>query len=1766
MNTKKEIWRFHGTPDEELAAAAVRPEGFHNLISATSVSGKAVRCDEGRAGVAADVDIEVGEADLVEAEFEDGMILYLSPESFENIFKSRRDRSADGDIKQFPRSFSVGFQQDRGIGNFVLKAFRVLKLKGWIAEHGAKTIAEKLEDQLIGGGGYLRWDRTNNAWKQVPFPEDTDKPILLFLHGTASCTEGSFGHLWQDGAEVWQALTREYGDNIYAFEHVSLSKSPIENAIELVETLPESTTLHLISHSRGGLIGELLCHAQLVRQRSPFVKEDFELFRREYHSQAGQLCKLGELLHGKKLKVGKFLRVACPARGTTLASERLDVYLSVLLNLAGLVTGLKSNPVFGFLQALALAVARKRTSPESLPGLEAMMPGSPFIAMLNRPGKTSTSPLAVIKGDIEASGIFQRLGVLMADAFYRADHDLVVNTDAMSGGVKRETWGAFLDRGGEVNHFRYFRNARTRRELIDVLLQPGLPASFTVPRSSRYVRSWEQSRGGRSGGPIAFVIPGLSGTNLEIEGTRIWLDLREIFRGRFRELAIDRNPEVGARLIMKGYYDDFMRFLGETHRVIPFPYDWRRSVLDASDRLAQSIAEQLDDGTGPIRLFAHSMGGLVVRGLMVRHPDLWEKLVAADGFRVILLGTPDRGSYSIFRLLVGQDGLSALLSLIDTRQDENQLLKMLAGFPGILELLPVYGETDAFGADIWEQLKQAMDSQLDELADNPISEFNPPTRWSPPEQSALDKAKETWTILSKAVFDRCYTAYIAGRAESTPLGLKITEAGRIIFTGTEKGDGRVPWEQGIPQNIPCWYIDAAHGDLVNHEASFEGLLEIAEKGDTNLLSRNRPATRSSSRPLLIPPQAVACYPDEKDIQRVFSGSEPWRKSREHEQDQVIQVSVVHCNLLFAKWPVMVGHYTGDAIVSAEKALDRLLSGRLQQRKALGLYPGRVPSSEVILVKNAGGQQKGAIVIGLGKVGELNIGDLSNSVRNGLKRYAMVRSELNEGDAQAASVSSLLIGSGEGGLTLQDVIVAILNGLLEANRALACNGRIRHQTIRNFQFVELYEDRAAHAQHILLGLRETPRFKNVIKVSPVLDQSPDGGRRRLAYIEDDGWWERILIKHDDGDESIKYVYLTNRARAESHLVVTQRRLVDRILEQATRSSDMDGRMSRLLFELLLPPEFKFRATRKRNLMLILDEASACYPWELLGYVDEEGNEQAPATQAGMMRQLESADFTRAPNMVRNHKALVAGDPLSSAPELPGARKEAKAVVRTLERQGFETTAYIRSTGLDIISALMTQEFQVIHLAAHGLYKYQADKDAPPVTGMLLDDELILTPAEIESIPYVPELVFINCCHLGRVDRQDKDYAGGRYKLAANLATQLIRKGVKAVVAAGWVVNDQAASLFAEEFYRAMFAGDSFGDAVQKARELTRRRFEKYNTWGAYQCYGDPGYRLTVAGSAAGEQQVPRFVCEQELIYELENLASDARSADEARIPLLKHELTAIVEHGIRKQWLDSARVQAAIGTAYAELDMFPDAIAAYARACQCEPSTGSIWLVEQLCNLQSLHAADLHDQGDVQGAWDLWTEARERLESLNRDSALKPSVERLALLGSIRKRQIMTKDRGFVGLLEDMRDRYTEADELAMSRDNESIKPYVRINRFTAQLLLSLYSESKDNRLPGNFATELGNLVEETVLCEFRSSNFMESIAHVESRLVQALFEENLAEQVGGILEEFQEKKKLLGSPRQFRSVLDNLQFLAHVLSGRRQEDAESISTIYLNLK
>jgi hypothetical protein len=208
---------------------------------------------------------------------------------------------------------------------------------------------------------------------------------------------------------------------------------------------------------------------------------------------------------------------------------------------------------------------------------------------------------------------------------------------------------------------------------------------------------------------------------------------------------------------------------------------------------------------------------------------------------------------------------------------------------------------------------------------------------------------------------------------------------------------------------------------------------------------------------------------------------------------------------------------------------------------------------------------------------------------------------------------------------------------------------------------------------------------------------------------------------------------------------------------------------------------------------------------------------------------------------------------------------------------------------------------------------------------------LAAGDVEQMDPVPEFVFINCCYSGQ-DGTEATVLGQRNYplLAASLAMQFIKMGAKAVVAAGWQVDDTDGLAFARQLYASLLQGETFGEAVRAAREaiLPAAGQTGSNTWGAYQCYGEPMWRLTNArrpqsySDKHGSGRLRRArdcLSAQELadcILQVVAVAGD--KPRDALLLQLDSLLEDLQRDPLRGKWLRRSQVRAAIGEAYREL--------------------------------------------------------------------------------------------------------------------------------------------------------------------------------------------------------------------------------------------------------
>ncbi|MGG5890102.1 CHAT domain-containing protein [Falsiroseomonas sp. HC035] len=772
----------------------------------------------------------------------------------------------------------------------------------------------------------------------------------------------------------------------------------------------------------------------------------------------------------------------------------------------------------------------------------------------------------------------------------------------------------------------------------------------------------------------------------------------------------------------------------------------------------------------------------------------------------------------------------------------------------------------------------------------------------------------------------------------------------------------------------------------------------------------------------------------------------------------IRLTVAHGHLAFARHPVLVGHYEGDTFAGSEAQLDRALGFRLTERRRLGLYPG--PFGSVTVVVDPAARPCGAVVVGLGQSASLSMGPLRQTLRHGLLAFAAAEEDRRRaadrpaGARQKAEpiplgLSVLAVGTGDGGLAVANGVIALLRAAAEAQAVLTSTetagpaaGAAVWAGFQEIEFVEVIQDRALAIWHAAAKAVETqPEFGRVFELAPRIETRP-GRRRRGAPGRDNGWWLPITIRmtgESRDDRNLVFEVADGLARAETQAVPADLDLVEPLVARAIGDVDVPGAPAsagRVLFEMLLPQSLKDRSAEERNRRLILDERSARFPWELLDdrrpwIVDRDAGDQRPfAVRAGLVRQLAQARGREPVRLRHGHRALVIGDPRGLPTEgfarLPSAESEAKAVHKLLRETGFTAKVLVGDGVMpdQVCRQLFAEAWEIVHIAAHGVVNEALpgpDGAKRVVTGVVLGGGVVLGPSVLSKLPVCPSIVFVNCCHLGKVDPLAEDRArqataAGRPEFAAGVAVELIRSGVSCVVAAGWAVDDDAAEAFALRFYKEMLDGADFGSATLAARRAAYALRPDGNTWGAYQCYGDPDFRLSdfLPPAAGATASAPSFALVDEAIEAAQQVSEEANIGLE-RDPSQpigrfldgqRKRLAAVAAEAERKGWLSDADLRFALADAHAQLGDLADAIGHYAAAVAEPNARGRVRAVEQLANLQVRQACTEArkrpiDRDVLADAVRVVAEAETRLVGLTQ--ALGETAERLALQGGCAKR-------------------------------------------------------------------------------------------------------------------------------------------------------------------
>jgi hypothetical protein len=1056
----------------------------------------------------------------------------------------------------------------------------------------------------------------------------------------------------------------------------------------------------------------------------------------------------------------------------------------------------------------------------------------------------------------------------------------------------------------------------------------------------RDVRSQQPKRGN------VVVLHGIMGAELSSidrrgDRDKVWVNVVRMAVGALERLWLadngkqprDERWNVLPTGIMKRYYGEQLLHLSRNWNVRAFWYDWRCDLRLAADRLAAEIDGWFGRGV-PVHLVAHSMGGLVGRSFIQRHRQRWEGMWddagdGRDGGRLVMLGTPNYGSFAVPQMVCGLEPMVRKLATLDLRHDLGELLGILRSFPGSYQMLP-------------------SPSKMPDM--DPLYREETWTRHGRVRQAHLDDARSFHQELAP-IIESDRMIYVAGYNRRTYCGLRDLRVGdAAAYEVTLAGDGRVPHRLGLLAGVPSYYVNEDHGALPENPEVLRAVDELLSGGRTDVLPTRVPALPRAMRGTALeqatgedrerlerelealrlylhqaqarrgaaatPLYGVAERHAEEIVLRGWIGTAqldvdlpvapaPPRAAQKPAQRVLLNVALVEGEIqatddvlsLNPPDAVAVGHYVNVRPQFAELALDRAITAAMEAAAS----PGSIPGHELLLT---GFTQRGTLrgelgqpfllpdprregrliaVAGMGLPGRFGAPELSVLVRE----LAWALGRLGK-----RHLATVLIGSGTANLDVSEAVAAWMRGL---QYALAAAEMKAGRRIERITFIErdparvIEIDRAIRQQDRWLDLGSALDIAyEPLTAGRVAELQEAAVRERLARAAEGPERElqpeptRITLSLERKDERAVFRFggITRTASVPEREVPLDPTLVDEANDELPAMEDLAQQLRRgqYLERLLVPRDLRTALASSEPLVMMVDAAAARVHWEMLAQpevvpslpgtppVDVEGC--FLGTGRGLTRQLRTGFAPMPEASLPTHRplrVLVVADPAEDDP-LPGAQQEGYEVAELFEQfndvypdanRGVHVKCLIgpsRATRTAVLEELFSQPYDVLHFAGHCDYR----DDDPSASGWIFGRGRRLSAHELRRIDRVPRFVFSNACESGITpDRSEKRTAA----LAPSFAEAFFARGIAEFVCTAWPVDDAAARRFALELYAGLLGMPALEaqapaspieplpmhQAMQRARVTVARMSYGGRTWGAYQHYGDPHFRLFPAGT-------------------------------------------------------------------------------------------------------------------------------------------------------------------------------------------------------------------------------------------------------------------------------------------------------------------------------
>jgi hypothetical protein len=959
------------------------------------------------------------------------------------------------------------------------------------------------------------------------------------------------------------------------------------------------------------------------------------------------------------------------------------------------------------------------------------------------------------------------------------------------------------------------------------------------------------------GGAKVLILPGITGSHLgqvdPIENA-IWFDPIEIVAGGITKIAMDSGLQIEPLGVILLYYLKLKLRLRAAGVDADFhAYDWRQSLDTLGAGLGRRI--RTDPALNGVSLVCHSMGGLVARAAVTALGADHGKKVA----QVIMLGTPNFGSFAAVQSMRGVGDTVKKLAFIDLRHDAEELVnRVLAPMPGFCQLLPSperYTAIDLFDPRQW------------------------PASGPQPVPAVLRQVPRVLSKLAPAD-DRFFL--IAGVNRETITGLRRDDqSGEFVYELSMAGDGTVPVAFAeIPGTKATYYIEETHGSLPNNRLVARAVADLLGTGSTSLLPQKRVAARGDITRTITDSALAARSPypgrrsrrlssremrevlaefvsaDAKDADAPMSATAGVASAaggefeyhfdsivvgrrRSHRLD--IRIALGDICEVDTK-ALVVGIYREVSPSGAARALDNRLDGAITELTQRRMFSGNVGEVFMMPVGQRNLRAEMVAFVGLGTFDTFTDEILRIAAENAIRTLVL-------GGIQ--EVATVLVG-GASGTGVRSSLESLLAGFVKGLKDADATNKFRSVTL-----CEAAPERFEEIKRELFRLSSTALFEDLevtfdeTRLPPVTAAPPTD---RTAVRAPDPVY---LLVRQESESSAQRVFRTSVLGAGSKATVVsgvrevkKKELDDKLTEIESSSFTFQRApgFGRDLAAMVIAEEAVavLAAARDRHIVVVHDAESSRIPWETVA-TQVVRADWLFAKEAGVSRRYVADHLSVARWLEERRQDTVLNMLLVVNPtqDLPGAEKEG---ARVREILGGEPAVRIDmlqgkdATRPALEKAFRSGKYDVVHYAGHAFF----DPRDPGASGILCAGKVVLSGRDLVGLGNLPALVFFNACEAGRVRRAPTRGTSRaptireRIDTSVGFAEAFLRGGVANYVGTYWPVGDDPAKLFAERFYKGLMKGESISTALVASR---RAVWETGSVdWADYIHYGNHNFVL------------------------------------------------------------------------------------------------------------------------------------------------------------------------------------------------------------------------------------------------------------------------------------------------------------------------------------